>query len=68
MITLDGTQTVSNICRSFNFVGTNCLVNVRLRYGTTITYCLDDARNCLIVYRMKISADSNAVIVDLYTY
>ena len=68
MINLDGTQTVSNICRSFNFASTNCIVNVHLKYGITRTYYLDDARDYLIVYRMKISDISNTVVFDLYTY
>ena len=68
MINLDGTQTVNDVCRSCNFGSTNCIVNVHLEYGTTRTYHIDDARDCYVVYRMKISVISNAVVLDLYNY
>lgn len=68
MINLDGTQTVNDVCRSCNIGSTNCIVNVHLEYGATITYHIDDARCCYNVYRMEISAVSNAVILDLYNY
>ena len=68
MINLDGTQSVSNVCHYFDILNTDCIVNVHLKHGITLTYSLDNARNCLIAYRMKISADSNALILDLYTY
>lgn len=67
MINLDGTQTVNDVCRSCNIGSTNCIVNVHLEYGATCTYHIDDAR-CYNVYRMEISAVSNAVILDLYNY
>lgn len=50
------------------FLSIDCIVNVHLEYGMTLTYSLDDACSCLIVYRMKISGISSAVVVDLYTY
>ena len=68
MINLDGTQTVNDICRSCTIGSINCIVNVHLEYGMTRTYRIDDARLCSNVYRMEISAVSNAVILDLYTY
>ena len=68
MITLDGTQSVSNVCHYLEFLNTDCIVNVHLEYGMTLTYSLDDARSSLIVYRMKIRDLSNTVILDLYTY
>ena len=68
MINLDGTQTVNDICRSCTIGNINCLVNVHLEYVATRTYYIDDARDCYNVYRMEISAVSNAVILDLYTY
>ena len=68
MINLDGTQTVNNICRSCTIGNIRCIVNVHLKHGITHTYYIDDARDYLIVYRMEISAVSNAVILDLYTY
>lgn len=68
MINLDGTQTVNDICRSCMFTDVNCIVNVHLEYGATRTYHIDDARDCYNVYRMEISAVSNAVILDLYNY
>ena len=68
MINLDGTQSVSNVCHYFDFLSIDCIVNVHLEYGLTLTYSLDDARSCLIVYCMNVREISNKVIVDLYTY
>lgn len=82
MISLDGTQTVNDICRSCMrssstvFTDVNRIVNVHLEHGRTQTYHVDDARvNCVddarvncIVYRMEIWVDSNAVVLDLYNY
>ena len=68
MINLDGTQTVNDICRSCTIGNINCLVIVHLEYGATRTYHIDDARSCYNVYRVEISAVSNAIIVDLYIY
>lgn len=68
MINLDGTQTVNDICRSCTIGSINCIVNVHFEHGATRTYHIDDARCCYNVYRMEISAVSNAVILDLYNY
>lgn len=68
MINLDGTQTVNDICRSCMFTDVNCIVNVHLEYGRTLTCHIDDARHCFIVYRMEIWVDSNEVVLDLYNY
>lgn len=71
MINLDGTQTVNDICRSCTIGSINCIVNVHFEngtYGITRTYHIDDAHCRYNVYRMEISAVSNAVILDLYNY
>lgn len=68
MINLDGTQTVNDICQHCMITGVNCIVNVHLEHGRTLTYHLDDARVCYIVYRMEMWVDSNEVVLDLYNY
>lgn len=68
MINLAKTQTVSDVCRSCDFVSANCIVNVRFVDGRTNTYRFDEANSCHVVERMKISVVSNVVVLDLYNY
>ena len=68
MINLDKTQTVNTVCRYFNILSIDCIVNVHLKYGMTRTYSLDDANSYLIVYRMTVREISNMIVLDLYTY
>ena len=67
MINLDGTQTVKDI-REWLAMPEGTLCRIHREYGGDIYCDLEDARQCLIVYRMCTSYYGDDLVVHLYTY
>lgn len=67
MINLDGTQTVNDIRKSLD-MPEGAMFCIHLEYGGDIHGDLKDARECYVVYRMRIEQIGKFCVVHFYNY